>query len=277
LDNVSLAMKEMKAIWEDIADIYRQYTALGMNQSADYEKYYTYSLICHSTSIEGATLTETETQLLLDEGLTANAKPLLHHLMTTDLKEAYDYAKEKANQQTPVSPAFLQAMNAKLMHTTGSVHHVIGGTFDSSKGEYRLCGVSAGIGGRSYINYRKVPAGLSALCAAIQEKQASSSTLKALYEWSFEAHLQLVSIHPWIDGNGRTARLLMNYLQFSKSLFPAKIFKEDKAAYILSLQQSQDTETSSPFLDFMASQLKKALGEEIDKHEASQQKNFRFM
>ncbi len=57
---------------------------------------------------------------------------------------------------------------------------------------------------------------------------------------------------------------LMNYIQFCHHLFPAKIFKEDtNLNYILSLQQTQDDETSQPFLDFMAVQLKKSLSLEI--------------
>lgn len=56
-----------------------------------------------------------------------------------------------------------------------------------------------------------------------------------LYELSFNAHLNLATIHPWGDGNGRAARLLMNYIQFCCHLFPTKIFKEDREIYILSL------------------------------------------
>ena len=58
-----------------------------------------------------------------------------------------------------------------LMRTTGSVHSVLGGSFDSSKGEFRLCGVTAGVGGHSYMNYLKVPAKVDELCAILQEKQ----------------------------------------------------------------------------------------------------------
>ena len=53
-------------------------------------------------------------------------------------------------------------------------------------------------------------------------------TFREQYELSFNAHLNLVTIHPWVDGNGRAARLLMNYIQFCYHLFPAKIFKEDR-------------------------------------------------
>jgi len=48
-----------------------EFIRLGINQSVDYDKYYLYSLITHSTAIEGSTLTEMETQLLFDEGVTA--------------------------------------------------------------------------------------------------------------------------------------------------------------------------------------------------------------
>lgn len=57
--------------WKEIERLYQEFTRLGINQSVDYEKYYLYSLITHSTAIEGSTLTETDTQLLFDEGVTA--------------------------------------------------------------------------------------------------------------------------------------------------------------------------------------------------------------
>lgn len=163
------------------------------------------------------------------------------------------------------------------MRTTGCVHSVMSGSFDSSKGEYRLCGVTAGIGGHSYMNYQKVPAKIEELCSILQERQKAVETFREQYELSFNAHLNLATIHPWVDGNGRTARLLMNYIQFCCNLFPTKIFKEDRDAYILSLRQSQEEETNQPFLDFMAGQLKKSLSLEIERFNASQKRGFSLM
>ena len=100
------------------------------------------------------------------------------------------------------------------------------------------------------MNYLKVPAKVDELCAILQEKQKTVGAFREQYELSFNAHLNLVTIHPWVDGNGRTARLLMNYIQFCYHLFPTKIFKEDREEYILSLRQCQDEETNQPFLDF---------------------------
>ena len=263
--------------WQEIEQLYQEFQKLGISEAVDYDKYYLYSLITHSTAIEGSTLTELDTQLLFDEGVTAKGKPLVHHLMNEDLKRAYELAQAKIQAQAPVTPLLLQELNAALMRSTGSVHSVMGGSFDSSKGEYRLCGVTAGVGGHSYMNYQKVPAKVAELCSLLQERVPAACTLQEQYELSFNAHLNLVTIHPWVDGNGRTSRLLMNYIQFLYNLFPTKIFKEDRDEYILSLRRSQEEETNQPFLSFMAEQLKKSLSIELNRFRTSQRKNFTFL
>ena len=246
-----------QGVWQEIEQLYQKFQKLGISESVDYDKYYLYSLITHSTAIEGSTLTELDTQLLFDEGVTAKGKPLVYHLMNEDLKQAYELAKTESDRIVPITPAFLKRLNAVLMRTTGSVHSVMGGSFDSSKGE--------------------VPAKVDEFCVLLQAKQKTVGTFREQYELSFNAHLNLVTIHPWVDGNGRTARLLMNYIQFCYHLFPTKIFKEDREEYILSLRQCQDEETNQPFLDFMAGQLKKSLSLEIERFNASQKKGFSFM
>ena len=234
-----------KDSWLEIEKLWAEFNELGINKAVDYDKYYLYSLITHSTAIEGSTLTEVETQLLFDEGITANGKPLVYHLMNEDLKQAYEYVIEEAKQHKPVTPLFLQRLS--------------------------------GIGGRSYMNYQKVPVKVDELCVLLQEKQKQAFTLREQYELSFNAHLNLATIHPWVDGNGRMARLLMNYIQFVYQIFPTKLFKEDRGDYILALRKSQDEETNLPFLDFMTDQLRKSISLEIDKYKASKCKAFSFM
>ena len=271
-------LQDMQSVvWQEIEQLYQEFQKLGISESVDYDKYYLYSLITHSTAIEGSTLTEVETQMLFDEGLTAKGKPLVYHLMNEDLKKAYELAKDESKLKIPVTPVFLQKLNAALMRTTGSTYNVMGGSFDSSKGDFRLCGVTAGIGGWSYMNYLKVPVKVEEFCNVLQQRQNAVETLSEQYELSFNAHLNLVTIHPWVDGNGRTARLLMNYIQFCHNLFPTKVFIEDREEYILSLRQSQEEENNRYFLDFMFGQLKKSLLLEIEKFNASQKKGFSFM
>lgn len=271
-------LQDMQSVvWQEIEQLYQEFQKLGISESVDYDKYYLYSLITHSTAIEGSTLTEVETQMLFDEGLTANGKPLVYHLMNEDLKNAYELAKDEAKRKISVTAEFLQRLNAALMRTTGTTYNVMGGSFDSSKGDFRLCGVTAGIGGWSYMNYLKVPVKVEEFCNVLQQRQNAVETLREQYELSFNAHLNLVTIHPWVDGNGRTARLLMNYIQFCHNLFPTKVFIEDREEYILSLRQSQEEENNRYFLDFMFDQLKKSLLLEIEKFNTSQKKGFSLM
>ena len=106
-----------QGVWQEIEQLYQKFQQLGqkfqqlgISEAVDYEKYYLYSLITHSTAIEGSTLTEAEAQMLFDEGLTAKGKPLVYHLMNEDLKKAYEFAKEEAKCKKPINSAFLQKL-----------------------------------------------------------------------------------------------------------------------------------------------------------------------
>ena len=127
-----------QGVWQEIELLYQKFQKLGISEAVDYDKYYLYSLITHSTAIEGSTLTELDTQLLFDEGVTAKGKPLVHHLMNEDLKQAYELAKTESGSLVPITPAFLKRLNAMLMRTTGCIHSVMGGSFDSSKGSQQI-------------------------------------------------------------------------------------------------------------------------------------------
>ena len=130
-------------LWDKIEIVANRYNALRLNEAINYKKFYLYSIITHSTAIEGSTLTESETALLFDEGLTAKGKPLVHHLMNDDLKNAYLYAIDEADKKTEITPEFLKDLNAKVMAQTGGHHESIAGGFNSAKGEYRKLAVFA--------------------------------------------------------------------------------------------------------------------------------------
>jgi Fic family protein len=251
--------------WQAVSTEINRYRSLQIENQTDYQKFYLYSLITHSTAIEGSTLTELDTQLLFDDGITAKGKPLIHHLMNQDLKNAYAFALESASKKIPVTVDFLRELNAIIMRTTGGMHNVPEGSFDSSKGEFRLCGVSAGYGGPSYINYKKVPQETTELCAGLEKDMRECDTEYKQYLLSFDSHYKLVTIHPWVDGNGRTARLIMNYIQFYYALIPTKVYQEDKSDYISALIESREKLDLAPFHLFMLNQLLKMLKEEIAK------------
>ena len=96
--------KGMKSNLQQLIERYRQ---LGIDQQIDYDKFYLYSLITHSTAIEGSTITEVENQIMFDHGVTIKGKSLEEQSMNLDLKVAYEkaieYAESRLTKQSFVS------------------------------------------------------------------------------------------------------------------------------------------------------------------------------
>ena len=257
-----------------LLDALKEYELLGIADQIDYKKFYLYSLITHSTAIEGSTVTEIENQLLFDEGITAKGRSLQEQMMNLDLKAAYEHSMQLAHQHKDFSVEMLKNLSALVMKNTGASYNTAQGSFDASKGDLRLVGVTASIGGRSYMNYQKVPAKLEEVCKQLNQRRSELSNLDDIidkYLFSFDAHYQLVTIHPWVDGNGRMSRLVMNHLQYEFGLVPVKIVKEDKAEYIQALIDSREQESLEPFREFMMEEHVRNISKEIEEYKKSQE------
>lgn len=255
---------------QNLVETLNEYLSLGINQQLDYDKFYLYSIITHSTAIEGSTVTEIENQLLFDEGISSN-KPMAEQLMNIDLKAAYEQSFVYAKTHTDFSIEFLCTLASLVMKNTGSTYKTIGGDFSSAKGDLRLLNVSAGRGGKSYLAWQKVPDRLQDFCNWINRKRKNidKKDIKKIYELSFEAHYRIVSIHPWADGNGRMSRLIMNMIQYEAGVVPSIVKKENRAEYIQSLSLSQENEDSSTFVEFMLNHHAENLQKQIDEYKAS--------
>ena len=242
-----------------------RYRELGIDNQIDYDKFYLYSLITHSTAIEGSTITELENQIMFDHGVSLKGKSIEEQSMNLDLKAAYEKAIELAKHHKPITIDMLISLSALVMKNTGKEYNTALGNFSSARGELRLLNVTAGIGGRSYMNYSKVPAKLAEFCDQLNAERVKSATMTVdeLYQMSFDAHYNLVTIHPWADGNGRMARLVMNMLQFEFGLIPTKILKEDKEEYIKALVATREDEDLDIFRGFMTSMMEQNLQNEI--------------
>ena len=153
--------------------------------------------------------------------------------MNLDLKAAYERSAELAASHTPVTVDMLVELASLVMKN---------------------------------MSYNKVPGKLSELCDRINAARQNSSAmnLQEQYEMTFDAHYELVTIHPWADGNGRTARLLMNQLQMEMGLIPAKILKEDKEEYIKVLVETREKEDPSIFRRWMTGLMIRNLRHDID-------------
>ncbi|MBI3137844.1 MAG: Fic family protein [Sphingobacteriales bacterium] len=244
-----------------LEEIIQEYQSLRLDEVMDHKKFSAYALTHHSTTIEGSTLTEAETTLLLDEGITPKGKPLEHSLMVKDHNEALKLVITSALKKKAVTVPFIQAINASVLKSTGKTYNTPLGTVDASKGEFRKGNVTAG--GYYFPGYDKVERLTTQLVQHLNLKIAKENSIIGQTELSFAAHFDLVSIHPFYDGNGRTSRLLMNYIQAYYRLPLGIVHKEDRADYFEALTDARKKEDLSVFLNFMKAQYSKQLQQEI--------------
>ena len=153
-----------------IEEALKAYLASGVEYQVDYQKFYLYYIVSHSTAIEGSTVTEIENQLLFDEGIAAKVRSLTEQMMNVDLKDAYLHAFRIASENPTYTSQLLQQLSS------------LAGLFDSSKGEFRLCNVSTGIGGKSYLAYNKVPRAVEKFCKWLNKEIANSQKHYSAYE-----------------------------------------------------------------------------------------------
>ena len=104
--------------------------------------------------------------------------------------------------------------------------------------------------------FQKVSQATADFCQWLNDALVSvdRNNMVACYRLSFEAHFRLVTIHPWVDGNGRTTRLLMNIIQRQLGLIPSIVTKEAKGEYIQALIDSREQEDSTIIQDVMLAQ-----------------------
>lgn len=231
---------------------HQEYIELGINHQINYDKYYLCSIITNSTAVAGSNVTEIENRLLFDEGISP-AKSITDQLMNLDLKKAYEKAQKMAAGHEEYSVEMLCCLASAVMKNAGIEYKTIAGSFSSANGDLRLIDVATGHGGKSYMSYQKVPEKLRAFCEWLNRQRTYIKYVDTakVYELSFLAHYNLVTIHPWADGNGRMARLVMNMLQMEYGIVPAIVKKENREEYIKCLAYAQNMGNSSEFVTFM--------------------------
>lgn len=200
---------------------------------------------------------------MLDEGLTPKGKPLEHSLMVKDHFDALLFILNEAEQKKKIDIKVIQSINALVMKSTGKVYETVFGEIDGSSGAFRKGNVSAG--NSYFVNYDKVEVLCSKLVDKVNTSLLKSKTIHDQVMLSFDAHFDLLTIHPFYDGNGRTGRMLMNFIQRFFSLPLCIVFKEDKADYYNALEDARIKEDLEIFRSFMTQQYKKYLLLEIEK------------
>ena len=209
------------------------------------DEWFCIELTYTSNAIEGNTLTRHETALVVEKGITSSGKSLVEHLEATNHAHALGWIKEQVKR----SP---QTINEKDILHIQSV--ILRGIDDTNSGCYR--NIPVRISGSSVVlpNPHKVPD----LMKSFIELLKHSHNLHPI-ELASEAHYQLVTIHPFIDGNGRTARLLMNMILLMTGYPPAIIRKTDRLAYINSLEKAQLGKSKDDYLKLILDAVDRSL------------------
>ncbi len=189
------------------------------------EEWFRIELTYTSNAIEGNTLSRAETALVVEKGLTIGGKSITEHLEATNHAAALDFVKEQIKRK----PSELKEKDVL------KIHEII---------LSRINKEDAGL-------YRRVPVRISGSAVVLPNPKKVQDLMDEFFLWlkketklhavelAAEAHYRFVTIHPFIDGNGRTGRLLMNMILMMKGFPPAIIRKNDRLAYIKSLEKPQ--------------------------------------
>ena len=185
---------------------------------------YEVALTHHSTAIEGNTLTQSETQIVIEKGVTIGGKSVLEHLEVIGHKEALDFVIELASDQTPLGEREIREIHSLVMK----------GQANGDSGRYRNLDVKAAGTDYVYPSHLKVPE----LMEGFVEWLGSSPDLHPV-DLASEAHLRFVTIHPFRDGNGRVGRLLLNLLLLRHGYPIAVVHVAQRAEYIGAMEAIQ--------------------------------------
>lgn len=225
-----------------------KFRPLPLELEKNLEEWFKIELTYTSNAIEGNTLTRQETALVVEKGITVEGKTINEHLEAKNTAEAYDFIKTLLDKKEISENDILD------------IHKIILQKIDDQNaGKYRNTAVR--IAGSETIlpNPIKVPELMSEFVKWLNQSADEHPVKLAL-----DAHFKFVSIHPFADGNGRTARHLMNLILKKNDYVPIFISKEERKKYVTSLEKGQVTGDLSDYYNLMFEAEGKALNVYLD-------------
>ncbi|MBN8828882.1 MAG: Fic family protein [Sphingobacteriia bacterium] len=209
------------------------------------EKWFKVELTYTSNAIEGNTLTRKETAVVVEKGLTIGGKSLIEHLEAINHAKALDLIHSLSESKKTIKE-----------HEILSIHYaILKGIDDHNAGKYR--NVAVRISGSSVV----MPAAhkINNLMEEFINWLNNEGNNIHPVEKAALAHYKLVSIHPFTDGNGRTARLLMNLILIQNGYPPAIINNKYRLEYINALEKAQLGGNLKDYLNIIINAVDKSL------------------
>ncbi|MBF0450756.1 MAG: Fic family protein [Candidatus Magnetomorum sp.] len=207
-----------------------------------------------SNALEGSTLTKGDTYFFLQEGLTVEGKPLKDFLDARNHAEAVDYIYQIIKEKRPITTGLIKSFNSLLLSGithTRAINH-LGETINkpATPGKFKQLPNHVLQHDGSIHRYTepiKVLDEMDFLCQWINENMHSEHAVIV----ASMAHYNMVRIHPFDDGNGRGARILMNLILMIKGYPPAVIRNEHRRHYLDALRNG-DQGFFTPFIELVA-------------------------
>ncbi|MCK5016734.1 MAG: Fic family protein [Candidatus Peribacteraceae bacterium] len=210
----------------------------------------------NSNAIEGNSLTYGETAFFLREGLTSEGKPLKDYVEAKNHAEAIDYLHEIVLSKRMITESFIKELHGLLLReiestvAKGSNGKLIHKPLSSGKYKTRpnhVLTLSGTI--HKYTEPIKIPDEMQSLLVWLKNNKMHPVKKAALF------HYRFVCIHPFDDGNGRMARLLMNLILMQEDYPPCVIHNTKRKEYLKNLEHSDATGSTNEFLDFISNEL----------------------
>ena len=200
--------------------------------------------IYNSNAIEGSTLTLRETQLILEQGITIGGKSLREHFEVINHRDAIKLVESLTVVDEPITPFHVRQLHALVLEKID----------DQNAGQYRNLPVR--IIGTVHVPPPSwnLPAQMSDWGDWLQAEEGKTETVAL----AAMAHHKLVAIHPFIDGNGRSARLIMNLILMRAGFPPAIISRINRQQYYRVLSQA-DGGNSTPLVNFVGRAVERSL------------------
>ena len=217
----------------------------------------------HSNHLEGNTLTYGETKALILFGITAQGKPLKDTLEITGHNEAINWVIDLVKMERPLTENFIRELHSLLLQDSYKESKNADGIIVPRKisaGKYKTTTnhVETVTGEIFYFaTPEETPAKMFDLLNWYNQKTKKENRNPILVAAEF--HYRFIRIHPFDDGNGRTARILMNFILMQFGFPPAIIKTEDKANYFAALQLA-DAGNIEAFVNYIATNLVHSLG-----------------
>ena len=213
------------------------------NNQKEMYKWLKTELAYTSNAIEGNTLTRKETELVIDDGITSTSKPIKDYIEAINHAKAFERIIAFLKENKNITESFML-----------DIHKIIlTGLDNDNAGFYRNCRVR--ISGSTVImpNPLKVPDLMIDFYNWLNENMDNEPLTAIL------AHLKFVSIHPFVDGNGRCARLLMNTILLQFGFVPLIIRPTDRKRYLSVIENYQLKGDEKPYTNFMLNLLNRSM------------------